>query len=51
MRTAVFMIALALTDVARALGHIYSGNYDYLIWILIVFMIMDIIDFFRGREK
>lgn len=49
MRTALFSIALAISDVAAQMGYVYfNGNSNILAIILGVFMAMDLFDFIKN---
>lgn len=51
MRTALFFIALSLTDVAEALGKTYTTEVEGVwMWCLGIFVIMDLVDFVRGKH-
>lgn len=52
MRTALFFIAMSLTDVAVALGKNppSTESNEFLVWGLVIFAIMDLVDFVRGKH-
>lgn len=51
MRTGLFVIAMALMDIARTNGKIYPDDVlKTIVVIAVIAMIMDIVDFFRGSR-
>lgn len=49
MRTSIFILALAVHDVARELGA-PELDFGFWIWFLFAFAIMDVVDFLRNRK-
>ena len=50
MRTVLLIIAISLMDIARTNGKIYSDDaVTSLTVVMVIVMIMDVVDFFRGE--